>query len=106
MAKRRIISAARAELFELFDEVTARDGAKVIIEHRTSPKRAVLVSEAYLDQLERVRRASTGSTFTLFGSATLAVPAEKVLESVREEQHALGEEKLRSFAVQKRPRTK
>jgi hypothetical protein len=106
MAKRRIISAARAELFELFEEVTARDGAKVIIEHRTSPKRAVLVSEAYLDQLERMRRASTGSAFTLFGSATLVASADEALQSVREEQHTLAEEKLHTFAEPKRPRSK
>lgn len=97
-----MLSAARAELFELFEEVTARDGTKVIIAHRTSPKKAVLVSEDYLDRLERAVRAPSVSSFKLFGSMELCASPDDPLESTLREQTTLAEKKLRAFDAPRR----
>lgn len=101
MAKQKGLSAARAELFELFEEVTARDGVKVVIAHRNSPKRAVLVSEDYLEHLEEISKRPT-SSFKLIGSMKLNV--DDPLAATRAEQKLLAARKLRSLAAQEKKR--
>lgn len=98
MAAREVkISSARAELFELFDEVTGREGAKVIISRRSSDQRAVLVSETYLDRLERAVSAPVGGVFQLFGSMVLVSEDADVVDALRAEQRARADEKLDSL---------
>ncbi len=46
------LSQARGALFSLFEQVTARDGNRVLLTLRGSTKDAVLVSADYLRQLE------------------------------------------------------
>jgi PHD/YefM family antitoxin component YafN of YafNO toxin-antitoxin module len=107
VTKHRLISAARAELFELFEEVIAHDGKKVVIEHRTSPKKAVLISADYLERLERLERdAPKAGAFTLYGSGTLHVDPEDVLKDVRREENATAEKRLHSFAVPAKKRAR
>jgi PHD/YefM family antitoxin component YafN of YafNO toxin-antitoxin module len=98
MGERRTISTARQELFELFDRVTGDEGERIVIARRTSRKEAVLISKDYLEQLETAnhqlaRRAAT--SFSLFGSATLAVPPDDIFHVTRQEQTRLGARKER-----------
>ncbi len=95
MADVHTISAARYQLFELFAAVTGEDGRRVVISHRRSKKRAVLVSESYIELLEKRarKRASSGEPFSLFGSATLNVPPEDVLAQTRAAQQQLARAK-------------
>ena len=90
MPKTRTISAARKEFFELFDEVTSVEGHQVVIGRRNRSREAVLVAKDYLDHLEftnrRGTRAPSQRRFSLYGSATLHVPPEQVLEASRREQ--------------------
>ena len=99
MAKQLSISAARKALFGLFEQVTAVEGVKVVIGHRNSLKQAVLVDKDYVESLERVRhgtsRLASRRPFSLFGSATLLVPADEVLTDIRREQRVLVERKAR-----------
>jgi PHD/YefM family antitoxin component YafN of YafNO toxin-antitoxin module len=98
MAKRRMVSEARKELFELFDEVTATAGRKVILGHRNSAREAVLVSRDYLEGLEAANRQMRGlaarEPFHLYGSAKLNVAPEEVLTATRREQREAAEAKL------------
>ena len=89
MSKSCTISTARNQLFELFDEVTSVEGQRVIIGRRNRPKQAVLVAKDYLDHLEfasRQMRGAPAGRFVLYGSASLRVPPEQVLEATRREQ--------------------
>jgi hypothetical protein len=99
-----MLSAARAELFDLFEEVTSKQGEKIILVHRGSSRTAALVDGEYLERLEQLARRPSGPTepFRIFGSATLRVPPEEVLQAVRAEQRALGEKKEPRFAAARR----
>jgi hypothetical protein len=81
------ISAARARLFDLVDEVTGAEAGVVLIEHRDRAERAALVSERYLRYLQTTiaeLRRYGGPTFRLAGSARLLAPAEEVAAALGE----------------------
>ncbi|MCI0689408.1 MAG: hypothetical protein L0Y54_19555 [Sporichthyaceae bacterium] len=91
------ISAVRTRVFELFDEVVERPGRKVVIAHRDRAERAVLVSEAYLAELEarvatletvvaRVSERASAEPFSLIGSARLHSSPDAVLDATRADQ--------------------
>ena|SRR5437762_1250786 len=100
MSKQRMLSAARAELFDLFEEVTSKQGEKVILMHRGSSRAAALVDREYLERLEQLARRPSGliERFRLRGSATLGVLPEDVLKAARAEQRRLSEKKAARFA--------
>ena len=92
--KRVMISRARRDLFDLFEEVVAHGRKRVRIGHRDSKAEAVLISKAELDGLEaRARAAESASPFCLVGSATITGAAEDVLAGTRAQQTALRETK-------------
>lgn len=105
MGQRRTISTARRQLFDLFDQVTATDGEKIIIVRRNVPKAAVLVSRDYLEQLETTTRQLTrggAEAFSLFGSAALSGSPDDVLRATRREQTRLGARKRDSLSPRRR----
>lgn len=102
------ISTARQKFFSLFEIVTGHRGRKVVITSRGSANHAVLVGEAYLNELEaaakRLRdiesgKAKPASDFKLIGSMRIADGVDDPVADVRAEQHALWEKKLRSFGM-------
>lgn len=101
------ISAARQKFFDLFQTVTARHGRKVIIAMRGRPDHAVLVSEAYLSELEtaatRLRDIEAGHSvpadeFRLLGSGRIAPGAGDPVAAIRADAQASWERKLASLA--------
>src|SRR5579872_5050123 len=88
---RRPATAARAEFFELLENVVANPNLVVLIEHRHLPQRGVLVGEAYLEyvrQLERLVRdllvaRAPADSFTLCGTATLNEDLERAIAAMR-----------------------
>src|SRR5262249_29850638 len=101
-----MLSAARAELFDLFEEVTSKQGEKVILAHRGSARTAALVDSEYLERLEQLARFPPAPTerFRLVGSATLGVAPEEVLQAVRDEQRLLSNKKGARLRARKRTR--
>lgn len=100
------ISTARQKFFSLFEIVTGHRGRKVVITSRGSESHAVLVGEAYLDELEaaakRLRdiesgKAKAASDFKLIGSGRVADGIEDPLADIRSDANALLEKKLTSF---------
>ena len=98
-----MLSEARKQLFDLFKQVTAAEGRKVVIGHRDSAKLVVLVSKEHLDQLEVRGQHEVGlsgqAAFALFGSATLNIAAEDVLRASRREDGALSRQKRRRLGA-------
>ncbi len=101
------ISTARQKFFSLFEIVTGHRGRKVVIKSRGSENHAVLVGEAYLDELEaaakRLRDIESGkvkpaSDFKLIGSMRISGGVDDPIADIRAEQHVLWEEKLASFS--------
>ncbi len=99
MAKRMLISAARKQLFDLFDEVVANSGRRVVIGRRDVTSEAVLIGLNYVEQLERARPGS--STFKLQGSARALTSPELLVEELRAPQAQHWREKLRTFSSKK-----
>jgi PHD/YefM family antitoxin component YafN of YafNO toxin-antitoxin module len=97
------ISTARQKFFSLFETVTGHRGRKVVITSRGSENHAVLVGEAYLNELEaaakRLRdiesgKAKPGVDFKLIGSLRIAAGAADPLADIRSNANALWEKKL------------
>ncbi len=100
------ISTARQKFFFLFDFVTGHRGRKVVITSRGSGNQAVLVGEAYLNELEaaakRLRDIESGKVkpapdFELIGSMRIAPGVDDPIADIRAEQNELWEKKLASF---------
>jgi len=100
------ISTAREKFFSLFETVTAHRGRKVIITSRGAESHAVLVGEAYLNELEaaarRLRDIESGRTkllydFKLVGSGRIAPGVKDPLAGIRAEADTLWKKKLGSF---------
>lgn len=98
------ISAARRQLFDLFESVVQRTRSKVIIERRNRPEKAVLTSEAYLRHLEqqvrdlthalsRISEPSPGP-YNFLGSVKSDLPVDEILQQGRAEQERLTGEKM------------
>lgn len=94
MERVRTLSQARAELFTLFEEVTAHAGRKIILRHRGATHEAVLVSREYLRLLEQARADATSGSFSLFGSATSKGDLEQALAAIRAEAAGAFERKI------------
>jgi hypothetical protein len=101
------ISTARQKFFSLFESVTGHRGRKVIITSRGSENHAVLVGEAYLNDLEaaakRLRdiesgKAKPASDFRLIGSGRIGDGVEDPLADIRAGGNALWEQKLASLS--------
>lgn len=103
MPKTLKISEARKRLFDLVDAVTSDDAEIVFIERRDDPKRAALVSEDHLRELESRIAAlvkERASDFTLAGSMRLVVAEgelDAALDRARADQAALASRKLRDL---------
>jgi PHD/YefM family antitoxin component YafN of YafNO toxin-antitoxin module len=106
MAQSFTISTARQKFFALFQTVTGHRGRKVVITSRGSERHAVLVGEAYLDELEaaakRLRdiesgKAQSASDFKLIGSGLVAESDDDPLTDIRRDANALSEQKFVSF---------
>ena len=99
------ISTARQKFFSLFQAVTGHRGRKVVITSRGSENHAVLVGEAYLNDLEaaakRLRDLESGNAkpadFKLIGSGRIADGVVDPLADMRHDANALWEKKLASF---------
>ena len=100
------ISTARQKFFSLFETVTGHRGRKVVITSRGSENHAVLVGEAYLNELEaaakRLRDIESGKAkpavdFKLIGSLRIAAEAADRLADIRSNANALWEKKSASF---------
>ena len=100
------ISAARQKFFDLFESVTTHRGRKVVISSRGVAHHAVLVGEAYLNELEAAAKklrdlesgkASTASDFRLIGSGRVEAGAGDAITDIRGAQNVLWEKKLASF---------
>jgi len=92
-----MISRARRELFDLFEQVVSKARARVLIGHRDYDDQAVLISRKELERLEeRARAAETTSPFALAGTATISGAPEDVLTGVRRRQADLLETKARA----------
>ena len=100
------ISTARQKFFSLFETVTGHRGRKVVITSRGTENHAVLVSEAYLNELEaaakRLRDIESGKAkpapdFKLIGSMRIAAGVDDPIADIRAEQNVLWEKKLASF---------
>ena len=100
------ISTARQKFFSLFQAVTGHRGRKVVITSRGSENHAVLVGEAYLNELEaaakRLRDLESGNAkpapdFKLIGSGRIADGAVDTLADIRRDGNALWEKKLASY---------
>jgi hypothetical protein len=96
-----------AEFFDLFQAVTSRHGRKVIISSRGAAGHAVLVGEAYLNELEsaakRLRDIEAGrgvpaDSFKLVGSGRIAAGVEDPIAQIRLDAAAAAENKLASLA--------
>jgi PHD/YefM family antitoxin component YafN of YafNO toxin-antitoxin module len=97
------ISTARQKFFSLFESVTGHRGRKVVIASRGSENHAVLVGEAYLNELEaaakRLRDIESGKAkpavdFKLIGSLRIVAGAADPLADIRSGANALWEKKL------------
>ena len=98
MEKHVMISQARRQLFDLFEEVVSKGRTRVLIGHRDSDAQAVLISRKELDRLEaRARVSETASAFALAKTATIKGAPEDVLAGVRRQQAELKEAKTRSL---------
>jgi len=100
------VSTARQKFFSLFETVTGHRGRKVVITSRGSDNHAVLVGEAYLNELEaaakRLRdiesgKAKPASDFKLIGSGRIADGVDDPIADIRLNANALWEKKLASF---------
>ncbi|MGC1521585.1 MAG: hypothetical protein WA803_08615 [Steroidobacteraceae bacterium] len=100
------ISSARQKFFALFETVTGHRSRKVVITSRGSANRAVLVGEAYFNDLEsaakRLREIESGkaapaSGFKLIGSGRIAAGADDPVTGLRAEENARTDEKLASL---------
>lgn len=100
MERVRTLSQARAELFALFEEVTAHAGRKVILRHRGSDRDAVLVSRQYLHLLEQARPGAATASFSLFGSAVLDGDLEQALADIRAGAAAAFDDKVERIGRQ------
>lgn len=89
-----MLSQARAELFALFEDVTAHSGRRIILRHRGGGRDAVLVSREYLERIERAQPGAGGGSFSLVGSATLNRPLEEALAEIRRDAASASEQKL------------
>lgn len=95
------MSTARRELPSLFDVVTGRDGATVVIARRDGGPEAVLVGRAYIERLERASRlASTERPFRLAGSIRAVV--DDPIGQLRESAGAEAEKRLASLVPRAR----
>ena len=101
------ISSARQKFFDLFQAVTSRQGRKVIITSRGAASHAVLVGEAYLNELEsaakRLHEIEAGhgppaDGFKLVGSGRITAGIEDPVAQMRLEAAAAVEKKLASLA--------
>ena len=99
------ISTARRKFFEIFENVTAHRGRKIVITCRGSVNRAVLVCEDYLSGLEdaakKLRDIESGNArlvtdFKLIRSGRIAEGTDP-LADIRTEQRALRDKKLASL---------
>ncbi len=106
MAQSFTISTARQKFFALFQTVTGHRGRKVVITSRGSELHAVLVGEAYLDELEaaakRLRDIESGkahcaSDFKLIGSGRVAESDDDPLKDIRSDANTLSGQKLVAF---------
>jgi PHD/YefM family antitoxin component YafN of YafNO toxin-antitoxin module len=97
------ISTARQKFFSLFETVTGHRGRKVVITSRGNENHAVLVGEAYLNELEaaakRLRDIESGKAkpavdFNLIGSLRITAGAADPLADIRSNANALWEKKL------------
>jgi hypothetical protein len=94
------VSQARAQLFELIDEVTQNPEEPVVIEHRDREERAVLVDEGHYRYLVNVAQGvmvAREQPFKLFGSMQLKVPEDEFdawLDENRRTQADLAARKL------------
>jgi prevent-host-death family protein len=97
------ISNARQKFFDLFRAVTTRHGRKVIITSRGATDHAVLIGEAYLNELElavkRLHDIEAGlgvatDNFKLVGSGQIASTVEDPVAQIRLEAAAAAEKKL------------
>jgi len=100
------ISSARQKFFALFETVTGHRSRKVVITSRGSANRAVLIGEAYFNDLEsaakRLQEIESGkgapaSEFKLIGSGRIAAGAADPVAALRAEEHARSEQKLTSL---------
>jgi len=100
MASRVNISTARRELPALFNRVTSRDGAKVVIGRRDGGREAVLASREYVERLEVAeRRVGRGTSFRVMGSATIVGTVEEVLGEIRAEQAGQRAKRLAELTI-------
>lgn len=84
MAKPLNISTARKQLPAIFDRVTGRRGAKVVIRRRDGDREAVLVDRGYVEALEAAsRRLSSEPDFRLVGSGEAICDVEEALAEIR-----------------------
>ena len=97
------ISSARQKLFALFETVTGHRSRKVVITSRGSGNRAVLIGEAYFNDLESAAKrlqdiesgkAVPASAFKLVGSGRITAGAEDPVTDLRAEEHARSDRKL------------
>lgn len=89
-----MISRARRELFDLFEQVVSKRRVRVLIGHRDSDDEAVLISKRELERIEeRARASDASSAFSLPGTATIEGSPEDALAGVRRAQEELREKK-------------
>ncbi len=96
-----MISEARESLFDLFEEVIRAPDRVIYIQHRNRKERAALTSEEYLRFLETtvqaLRSGASASGFSLFGSGTLHVAPDDVLQKARQQQAELAATKRKKL---------
>jgi PHD/YefM family antitoxin component YafN of YafNO toxin-antitoxin module len=97
------ISSARQKFFSLFETVTGHRGRKVVIRSRGNEQQAVLVGEAYFNELEaaakRLRDLASGKAippldFRLMGSGRIADGVDDPLADLRRDANTLWDQKL------------
>jgi PHD/YefM family antitoxin component YafN of YafNO toxin-antitoxin module len=99
MEKHVMISQARRDLFDLFEEVVSKGRTRVLIRHRDSDEQAVLISRKELGRMEaRARASETAAAFSLAESATIHGAPEDVLTGVRRRQAELEAAKAHSLS--------
>jgi PHD/YefM family antitoxin component YafN of YafNO toxin-antitoxin module len=100
------ISSARQKFFALFETVTGHRSRKVVITSRGSANRAVLIGEAYFNDLESAAKrlqeiesgkAAPASAFKLVGSGRIAAGGGDPVTDLRADEHALTDKKLASL---------
>lgn len=100
------ISTARQKFFDLFEAVTSHRGRKIIITSRGAENHAVLIGEAYLNELEsaakKLKDIESGKlkspvNFKLMGSGRIATGNEDPLAEIRAEDSLLWNKKLASL---------